>query len=45
MSVTYRCYDSLAHAFTAFTGAVPAADAACRETAALARAAFTAAAA
>lgn len=27
----YRCYDSLCHAFTAFTGAVPAADAACRE--------------
>ncbi len=24
---TYRCYDSLAHGFTAFTGAVPAADA------------------
>lgn len=37
---TYRCYDSLAHGFTAFTGAVPAADAACREIAALVRAAF-----
>ena len=33
--VTYRCYDSLAHGFTAFTGALPAADAACREIAAL----------
>ena len=35
ISVTYRCYDSLAHGFTAFTGALPAADAACREIAAL----------
>ena len=35
--VTYRCYDSLAHGFTAFTGAVPAADAACREVARLVR--------
>jgi len=33
--VTYRCYDSLAHGFTAFTGALPGADAACREIAAL----------
>ena len=33
----YRCYDSLSHAFTAFTGAVPAADAACREIADLVR--------
>ena len=41
--VTYRCYDSLAHGFTAFTGAVPAADAACRELARLVRAAFDAA--
>jgi acetyl esterase len=40
--VTYRCYDSLAHGFTAFTGAVPAADAACREIARLVRAAFEA---
>jgi acetyl esterase/lipase len=39
---TYRCYDSLAHGFTAFTGAVPAADAACREIARLVRAAFEA---
>jgi len=34
---TYRCYDSLAHGFTAFTGAVPAAEAACREIAWLTR--------
>jgi acetyl esterase len=40
---TYRCYDHLAHAFTAFTGAVPAADAACREIAGLTRDAFVAA--
>jgi acetyl esterase len=38
--VIYRCYDSLAHAFTAFIGVVPAADLACREIAVLARAAF-----
>lgn len=38
--VVYRCYDHLAHAFTAFTGVIPAADAACREIAALARTAF-----
>jgi acetyl esterase/lipase len=35
--VVYRCYDSLAHGFTAFTGAVPAADVACREIAGLVR--------
>jgi acetyl esterase/lipase len=35
--LTYRCYDALAHAFTAFTGAAPAADAACREIARLVR--------
>jgi acetyl esterase/lipase len=35
--VAYRCYDSLAHAFVAFTGAVPAADAASREVARLVR--------
>ena len=40
--VTYRCYDSLAHGFTAFTGAVPAADVACREIAGLVRGAFVA---
>ncbi|MGI9169804.1 MAG: alpha/beta hydrolase, partial [Caulobacteraceae bacterium] len=41
-AVTYRCYDHLAHAFTAFTGVVPAADAACREIAGLVRQTFTA---
>jgi acetyl esterase len=35
--VAYRCYDSLAHGFTAFTGAVPCADVACREVAGLVR--------
>lgn len=35
--VVYRCYEGLSHAFTAFTGAVPAADAACREIAGLTR--------
>jgi len=40
--VTYRCYDGLAHGFAAFTGAIPAADAACREIAALVRAAYDA---
>ena len=38
--VAYRCYDSLAHGFTAFTGAIPAADAACREIAGLVREMF-----
>jgi acetyl esterase/lipase len=38
--VIYRCYDSLAHAFVAFTGAVPCADVACREIAGLVREAF-----
>lgn len=33
----YRCYDSLAHAFLAFTHAIPAADVAAREVAGLAR--------
>jgi acetyl esterase len=36
----YRCYDSLAHGFTAFTGAVPCADVACREVAGLVREGF-----
>ncbi|MFL5298103.1 MAG: alpha/beta hydrolase [Phenylobacterium sp.] len=36
----YRCYDALAHGFTAFTGAVPAADVACREIAGLLREGF-----
>jgi acetyl esterase/lipase len=35
--VIYRCYDGLAHGFTAFTGAVPCADVACREVAGLVR--------
>ncbi|MET0272583.1 MAG: alpha/beta hydrolase [Phenylobacterium sp.] len=35
--VAYRCYDSLAHGFVAFTGAVPCADVACREIAGLVR--------
>ena len=38
--VTYRRHDSLAHGFIAFTGAVPAADAACREIADLVRESF-----
>lgn len=38
--VAYRCYDSLAHGFTAFTGAVPAADIAAREVAGLVREGF-----
>ena len=37
---TYRCWDSLPHAFTAFAGVVPAADRACREIASLARGAL-----
>lgn len=45
VAVAYRRYDSLAHAFTAMTGAVPAADAACREIAGLVREACEAAAA
>lgn len=35
--LVYRCYDHLVHGFTAFTGAVPAADVACREIAGLMR--------
>jgi acetyl esterase len=30
VTVRYQCHDSLAHGYTAYTGAVPAADAACR---------------
>jgi acetyl esterase/lipase len=37
VSIVYRCYDRLAHGFAAYTGAVPAADIACREIAGLAR--------
>ena len=40
VATVYRCYDSLCHGFTAFTGAVPAADVACREIAGLMREAF-----
>ncbi|MDB5457297.1 MAG: Alpha/beta hydrolase fold-3 domain protein [Caulobacter sp.] len=42
VATTYRCHDGLAHGFVAFTGAIPAADAACREVAALVRAAYDA---
>ena len=35
--VAYRCYEGLAHGFTAFTGVVPCADVACREIAGLVR--------
>ena len=42
VSVTYRCYDTLCHGFTAFVDVVPAADAACREIATLVRDAFAA---
>lgn len=38
--VIYRCYDSLAHGFTAFTGAIPCADVACREIAGFVRQAY-----
>ncbi|MFC3067663.1 alpha/beta hydrolase [Phenylobacterium soli] len=38
--MVYRCYDSLSHGFTAFTGAVPCADTACREIAGLVREGF-----
>lgn len=40
VTVRYRCYDSLSHAFCAFTGAIPAADTACREIAGLVREAY-----
>jgi acetyl esterase len=40
-TVVYRCYDNLARGFGAFTGAVPAADVACRKIARLAREAMT----
>lgn len=40
VSVVYRCYDSLAHGFTAFTGAIPTADTACREIAGFVRQAY-----
>lgn len=37
VETVYKCYDRLAHGFTAFTGASPAADAACREIAVMVR--------
>ena len=37
VTTVYRAYDSLCHGFASFTGAVPAADAACREIAGLVR--------
>ena len=37
VAVAYRCYDSLAHGFTVFTGMAPTADVACREIAGLVR--------
>ncbi len=40
VATVYRCYDSLAHGFCSFTGAVPAADTACREIAGLVREGF-----
>lgn len=36
----YKCYDRLAHGFTAFTGVSPAADRACREIAGMVRDAY-----
>lgn len=38
--VTFRAYDNLAHGFAVFAGVVPAAEAACREVADLARRSF-----
>ena len=38
--VAYRCYDGLVHGFTAFTGAVPAVDTACREIAGMVKEGF-----
>lgn len=35
--VLYRCYDALTHGFSAYTGAIPGADVACREIAGLVR--------
>ena len=37
VSTVFKCYDSLAHGFTAFTNISPAADAACREIAVMVR--------
>ena len=40
VEVTYKCYDSLAHGFTAFTAVAPAARAACIEIASMVRDAY-----
>ncbi|MEO0981919.1 MAG: alpha/beta hydrolase [Pseudomonadota bacterium] len=40
VDVSYKCYDSLAHGFTAFTAVSPAADATCREIAGMVAAAY-----
>lgn len=40
VDTVYKCYDSLAHGFTAFTAVAPAADAACREIAEMVRAGY-----
>jgi len=45
VDTVFKCYDSLAHGFTAFTGASPASDAACREIAGMVRDALKKAAA
>ena len=37
VAVVYRCYETLSHGFTAFTGAAPASDVTCREIAGLVR--------
>lgn len=39
VETVFKCYDSLAHGFTAFTAVTPAADAACREIAGFVKAA------
>ena len=40
VDTVYKCYDRLAHGFTAFTGVSPAADRACREIAIMVRDAY-----
>lgn len=40
VTTTYKCYDSLAHGFTAFTAVSPASDKACREVAGMVRDAY-----
>lgn len=42
VETVYRCYDRLAHGFTAFTAVSPASDKACREVAAMVRDAYAA---